>query len=393
MTTISSTASSSYYASLYSKHANSLVKSVEGSNATAGSESATNVTLSAAAKAMAAEDETEKDFATIIAEARAALTKLLADAKTGSPYEDGKTIIDLASLDRRSVFAIASNGEDKFTADEQKLAKTELQRRFDSAMAGPTGVLRVTGDFNALYKSAVEYYESMSPEEKATSTWKAERAALETGLAETAADKTRVRRDIPDDPVAAYLVRVTEGTAGQLRDFADVARDARAALDAQIAAARAAGTELVFSSHNRKGQLVDFTNFDSRTLSAIALNEGDTFSEAEVKAAKAEVKKRSGANILAGMQYGNDSGDITMFSQMIISQYSAMSPEERQAAGWSEDLYQSAIANYKSSSTLSSLLAQLSGNQPTLLDALGGTNSSNNSLLGSGDAMSLLGYL
>jgi hypothetical protein len=365
MTSISSSASTSAYLATYSSNISFIQSASSGSTSAnnAQASSATNITLSQAAMSAAA--GAPKDFSTVIEDARAEITRLLLAASATSAYKDDKPTIDLSGLDRREVFAAASHAGGNFTADEQKLATAEFQRRFDSAVAGPTGVARVTGNFNGLYQAAADYYDAMSNEEKASPGWKEQRAAIETGLKETAADSTQSRKDIPNDPIANYLQRLTDGTAAAPRDFSDVAKDVRAVLDAQYAAAKASGTTLVFdTSRAQNGQKVDFSMLDNRALSAVTLNQDDTFSTAEIRAAKNELNSRNGASLLASFKLDNRDTDLTAFSQSIISQYSAMSAEERTAAGWTPALYESAVANYQSSSKLASLLADLGSALP-----------------------------
>ena len=65
-----------------------------------------------------------------------ALDGLYAAAKVTGPLDaSGNTTIDLSSLDRRSLFAIATNNGGKFTSDEQSVASTELNNRFNAALA------------------------------------------------------------------------------------------------------------------------------------------------------------------------------------------------------------------------------------------------------------------
>ena len=102
------------------------------------SNAATNLTLSAAARAQLANAASTKDFAAVISDSRAALDALYKAAGVKAPYDSsGKPTIELSSLDRRALFAIASNAGGQFTDDEQNLAGAErlspLQRR---AVAG-----------------------------------------------------------------------------------------------------------------------------------------------------------------------------------------------------------------------------------------------------------------
>ena len=321
-------------------------------NSSSSGNSATSITLSSAAlSAMGV-----KDYATVIAETRTALTKLLDDAEATSPLKDGKLAIDLSGLDRRALFAIASNAGGQFTDDERSAAAIELSNRFDAALTGPAAVARVTGDGATLYKAALDFLDGASDEEKATDVWKTRKAATLEAQKQLAADPATLP-DVANDPVADYLRRSETGKTGELRDFGDVATDVRAALDKQAADAKAAGKELVFSKFRKNGQQVDFSQFDSRSLSAIVLNKDDKFSVEEVNAAKSEIRTRSGQALLASFKSASSSGDPTAFALNLISAYSSLSAEERTAVGWTQSFYDNALANYQSSAKIAEMFA------------------------------------
>jgi len=379
MTTISATSYTPYYPTLISP-GTSTATTAAGSSTTNGS--ATTITLSDAAKAAM----NLPDFSTVVAQTRSMLDQLLAD---GTKPADA----DLSKLDRRQLFAISSNAQGQFTADEQAAAKTEQQNRLDSALAGPTAVARVTDDIEDVYTAALGYLDAASPEEKATPTWTTQRAALVEAQKQMAADPSKAPQ-VDGDIVADYIQRTCSGDdASTLRDFNAVASDARAALDKQYADAKAAGKQLVFSTAQKTGQQVDFSQFDSRSLSAVALNQGNQFSAEEVSAAKQVMNQRSGATILAGLQNASSS-DPGAFAKNLLSAYASMSPEERAAAGWSDKLYAAAAASYKTASQLSnlfgsstgtgtattgsnalSILDSASSSMPSLADVLGGDQS------------------
>src|SRR3954452_421702 len=141
--------------------------------------SATNLTLSAAARARLASGAASKDFTTVTAEARAALDALYAAAKVEGPIgTDGKTTVDLSSLDRRSLFAIATNNGGKFSPDEQKAATSQLGNRFTNVRAPPAATAKLTGDFSSLYNAAHAYVHAAIDDEKATVSLSAQRAAV-----------------------------------------------------------------------------------------------------------------------------------------------------------------------------------------------------------------------
>ena len=328
-------------------------------------QAATSVTLSDEARAALAAG----DFATVLAEARTKLTALLKAADRTSPLEGDKLALDLGSLDARQLFAMAS--DDSFSEDEHKAAGLEMQRRFEAALAGPAAVANVTGNFTALYKAAAEYLDSLGPEEKAGLDWIAGRAAVTEAQKQLQADP----RTMPDageaDPVALYLALVDAGQAAQPQDIADVARSARKTLDALYADAIKAGKAPTFNKQTTVGTYIDMSTFDSRTLSSIALNTGNRFATEESSAAQAALRTKSGAALLAGFQDAAKSSDPTAFSQNIISIFSSVSAEERQAAGWSDQFYQAAVESYASTSKLTQMFADAGGSATGFLSWLG----------------------
>ncbi len=318
---------------------------------------ATNLTLSDAAKAKLASEAATPDFTTVTNDARAALDKLYAAAKVSGPLTtDGKTTVDLSSLDRRSLFAIATNSGGKFTPDEQSVASGELTNRFNAALAPAAAATSMTRNYTVVYKAALEYLDGASAEEKATTTWAAQRAAVQKGY-DAAKQKPDTAPSVSGDPVAAYLAKYPDGApAGTTKTFTTVATDARAALDAQAKLAAENKTELVYDPSRKFGQFVDFSSFDNRSLSAITLNQDQKFSNQEIYAAKKELDSRTRANILASLKQSQQSGDPTQLSLGILQSYSAMSDEERQASGWSPSFRDNVLQSYKSTNSILSIL-------------------------------------
>lgn len=371
MTSIGATGSSSY-SSTYATILANIQKNNTGSSATAAAaygsgtgSSATTVTLSEAAKAAMA----AKDFTTVIADARATMTKLLTDAKKTSPLKDDKLDVDMSKVDRRELYAMSVNGEQKFTPDEQKAAKIELQKRFDQALAGPTSVGRVTGKIDGLYTAALAFLDAAGTEEKASSAYADARKAIEAMIAKLKTDPSTLPGAVPNDPVNDYMKRLADGETEGPRAIGDVGSDARATLDAQYTAG---------------GVTPDYADFDSRSLSSVALNTGNDFSPEEVRAAKSEMRSRTGAAVLAALKNSDAATNPAAFSENIISLYGAMSTEERAAAGWSDNLYAAAVSSYQTASKLASMLGSSTGTS-----LWGGSDGSG----GSGDKMSLLSYL
>jgi hypothetical protein len=321
------------------------------------SNAATNLTLSDAARAQLANAATVKDFSTVTAEARTTLDGLYAAAEVTGPLDAaGNATIDLSSLDRRSLFAIATNNAGKFTTAEQSVASTERNNRLNAALAPAAATTKLTGDYGAVYQAALSYLDGASSEEKATAAWSAQRATVQKGVQATQQNPSTAPSGIANDPVAAYLAQYPNGSSTVTEDFSSVAKNVRATLDAQAKAAAASGKELVYDPGRKTGQLADLSAIDNRSLSAISLNQDQLFSKQESFAAKRELDSRNRASILASLKQSQSSGDPTQLSLGILNTYSAMSDEERQATNWTPALRDTAVQSYKSTTSLLSML-------------------------------------
>ncbi|MBU1307199.1 MAG: hypothetical protein KKF33_16980, partial [Alphaproteobacteria bacterium] len=262
--------STSYANSATTKAANSSSSSAASKSTTSTETGATSVTLSQEAKAALA----TKDFATVLAEAHTKLTDLLKAANRTTVLKDGKLALDLSSLDPRELYAMSS--DDSFTTDERDAAGLEMQRRFESAMAGPAAVAKVTGDLTGLYKAAATYLDSLGTEEKLGTDWIAGRAAVTEGLKQLQNDSKKMPDAGEQDPVALYLALANGGQTHQ-PDIEDVASNARSSLDALYADAIKNGKVPTFNKKTSMGTYIDMSAFASRTLSAIALNTDNKF--------------------------------------------------------------------------------------------------------------------
>jgi len=294
-----------------------------------------------------------------------------------TPLAAGKPTIDLSDLDRRALYAIASNSQGVFTPDEQTVAAQELQKRFDAAMGPALNAAKLVGDYSALYKTALAYFDNMSPEEKADPGWAKQRAALAQGYQQTLQDPSSLPKNVLDDPLADFITRsaqIDDSETG--KSFGDVATSARAALDQQYASAKAKGLIVNLDPNRRTGQAVDFSSFDNQSLSAISLNQGNQFTPQESYAAKQELSSRTRKSILQVFQQGSSSGDPLATSYGLIQQYQSMTPQERQAAGISSNFLDLAVSNYKSTSQLMQMFGQMassgssSGGGTSLLDVM-----------------------
>src|SRR3977135_2654875 len=191
-----------------------------GASDSSGSGAATIVSLSSEAMAaLATRAPGQRKLATVIARGAAALDNRYKSAKVTGPLAGGKPTIDLTSLDRRTVFAIASNSGGSVTADEQTLASSELQHRFDAAMAPAATTAHLVGDYGTLYKAALDYLNGMSPEEKATPIWTKQSAALTHAFRATQQRPATLPQGIPNDPIADFTKRTQNTAAAPADDF------------------------------------------------------------------------------------------------------------------------------------------------------------------------------
>lgn len=369
MVSIASTSPYTAYAS-YNPYASGSATAKSGATTT-DTKSATatdTVTLSDEAKSALA----TKDFATVLAEARTKLSALLTDAGRTSPLKNQQLAVDLSSLDHRELYAISS--DKSFSADERDAAGLEMQRRLEAALAGPAAIARVTGDYTGLYKAAATYLDALGPEERASADWQAGRDAVTEGLKQL---KTKPG-NLPDagksDPVALYLALGEKTDTSTGASLETLSSNARTTLDRLYAQAKANGKLPTFNRQTTTGTFIDVSNFSSRTLSAIVLDSENHFSAQEVSAARTALHQKSSATLLSGFQAAAKSSDPTAFSQNVIAAYSSLSADERRAAGWSENLYQSALQSYASTSKLMSLFSQATtsaGTTPSLATLLG----------------------
>ena len=297
------------------------------------------VTLSEAAKAALAAEPDARPLAAVVTSVRSAIDALLKDAKAATALKDGRPTIDLSAIDRRSLWAIATNREGKFALEERVAATLQLNGKRDAALSGPAAAARVTGDYAGLYRSYLTTLDAAGPEEKATAQWTADRAAVIRGLDQATA-RPGAAPDVEGDPVAAWLKESGGVVASpRTRDIGKVAADVRAVLDRQYSDAAAQGR-----SDDKDGGAIDFSKFDGRSLAAVALNKSDAFSGHEIAMASAEVKARNRDKVTSHYEDASASGDPSAFGKSIITQYAVMSDEERQASGWTPALYDRVVA-------------------------------------------------
>jgi hypothetical protein len=148
-----------------------------------GSSPAIILTLSRQAATSAAP---AKSFAQVATDVRSTLDANLSKMKAaGHAFEfNTATQADWNSafggLDRRSLYAIASNSGGAFSGDEQNVAQSLMSQQQASAM-GLDNPAAFTADPSAGYKAGVKFLDGVSAEEKSSDNWKLNRASSQAG--------------------------------------------------------------------------------------------------------------------------------------------------------------------------------------------------------------------
>jgi len=313
---------------------------------------ADTVNLSDEAKAYLAGQST--DAATIATSARQWFDAQYKTTGLSSPMLDASVALDMTSLSRETLSAIAANSQGLFTKDETIAAGATLQKRFDDAITPHIVIARHTGDYAALYQAAANYLDKAGADERATPLWTSTRQAVTEGLA--LAQKSPMKAPHTtngNDPVAALLDKTSQvGSASSATDNAKVAADARARLDALANKARDAGAELVFDPSRKTGQLVDFSSFSNQALAVVSLNQGSQFSADETRAAKSALDQRHRASLLSVFTGSDGATDAKSQSLALMSHYAKMSEAERAASGYSSSLENRLVQSYRLASML-----------------------------------------
>ncbi len=168
------------------------------------------VSISPQAAALAAAQP--KTFQQVTEEARAYLD----GAYDGKSFDFRHATQDdcehlMSGLDRRSLFAIASNSGGLFSTDEQNVAQEimALQQSEAMGLTGPMGPISMTIDPRPGYASGIRFMDSVSEEEKQSMDWKVQRASLQWAYEDTFDQKHKgeMMEDFSiDDPLVKMLV-------------------------------------------------------------------------------------------------------------------------------------------------------------------------------------------
>jgi hypothetical protein len=184
-----------------------------------GSSPAIILTLSGQAATGAAPAKT---FAQVTSDARSTLDANLSKMKAAGHAFDFNTATQadwnsaFSGLDRRSLYAIASNSGGAFSGDEQKVAQTLMSQQQASAM-GLDNPAAFIADPSAGYKAGAKFLDGVSAEEKSSDNWRLNRASSQAGYESNfATDHPGQTADNLNsgDPVVNMLVKAIHASEG-----------------------------------------------------------------------------------------------------------------------------------------------------------------------------------
>lgn len=159
-----------------------------------------------------AKNVADKPFSQVIRDVRAKLD----EAYKATGISPGGTItgdewmneFGMKDMDRRSLYAIVSNQGGLFSSDEVSDAQWQMTQQICDAMkaANPFG-----SDHAAGAKAAINFYNSVSPEEKASLDWAKGRANSQTAYRMCMRDQGRVPENVNSgNPVVDLFVKAFE---------------------------------------------------------------------------------------------------------------------------------------------------------------------------------------
>jgi hypothetical protein len=181
------------------------------------------VTLSSAAMAVSSSAASgQEDFATVANNARATLDagyqKLGKAPDIYTNYDDWKSAF--GGMDRRSLYAVASNEGGQFSKMEQDTAHEFMSDQQAAAMGLTNGTFQ--SDPAAGYKAGVAFLDSVSPEEKAGSfEWAQQRAAGQYGYESAMRQKGEEPETLDSD---SPVVKMLKGAMDALRSLNDASK-------------------------------------------------------------------------------------------------------------------------------------------------------------------------
>jgi len=145
-------------------------------------------------------------FADVATDARKRMDDKYALMKSsGKPYDGSDTDRNslMGDLDRRSLYAVATNQGGQFSAQEQTAAKGLMRQQESLATGNYSGPADQQKNFTDPYandpvgraNAALAFLDNMSPEEKAAPEWLTQHQTLSDALAQTGTQNSTTKKD------------------------------------------------------------------------------------------------------------------------------------------------------------------------------------------------------
>jgi hypothetical protein len=154
-----------------------------------------------------------KSFGEVTEDARSTIDAGYAEMKAaGKPFDfahatDADWDRVFGSLDRRSLYAVASNSGGKFSEDEQKIAQSIMSEQQGIAMGLYQAPPLSFTDPAASFAGGIAFMDGVSAEEKASPQWMYQRAALQWSYEETSKQAGTPDHLDSGNPVVRMLVK------------------------------------------------------------------------------------------------------------------------------------------------------------------------------------------
>lgn len=161
----------------------------------------------------------KKDFTTVAKDARASLDAVYQQrGKALDMHTSGKeweTIF--AGLDRRALYAVASNAGGQFSKDEQGAADFLMGKQLERAQGidadNPASVAASLNNMANGMKAGVKFLDTVSDEEKQSALWAVNRASMQHSYELVAAREGKEVENLDSDNPLAKLLKTALGAA------------------------------------------------------------------------------------------------------------------------------------------------------------------------------------
>lgn len=174
-----------------------------------------------------------KGFSQVAEDARSSLDKNYEKLyEIGKPFSLGQSRSEdvnslLGELDRRALYAVSSNKDELFTADEQVLARSKLSQQQGLAMglySGPSSeksnfIDPFNGDNVQRFKAGIQFLDKVGNEEKAGSfDFAMQRAALQGAYERGSQQRGEIAEDFSTEhPLVLLILAAMDAVKGDLK--------------------------------------------------------------------------------------------------------------------------------------------------------------------------------